>query len=115
MMSTINVRNTITKLTYDWFNEVISGTEYDLALAELMGQNYPNPATEYTIIPLGDIKKNMKIHISDIFGHLVMNLDVLAGERSVKVNTSELVPRIYQCTLLDGIKEIAVRRVVIVR
>lgn len=113
MLSTTNVRNTIIKLTYDWFNEVISGMQYDKAMAELMGQNYPNPCDQITTFPIGKIGNDMRISMRDLSGRELMSVPVSKGESMVKLITSQLVSGQYIATLVDGSRVVATRRVVI--
>ncbi|MBK7213543.1 MAG: Omp28-related outer membrane protein [Bacteroidales bacterium] len=113
MMSTTAVRNQITKLTYDWFNEVISGVQYEEALAKLMGQNYPNPANMETVLPLNDLKKEMVVKVMDMNGKVVSIIPVSSGTQSLHVNTNDLPAGQYICTLCDGKKIIETRRITV--
>ncbi len=115
MLSTVAVRNKITKLTYDWFNEVISGFQFDKAMAELMGQNYPNPASGFTTIPLENIQKSLVMRISDLNGKFVMQMPVNQNDTQLKINTLSMAAGTYVCTLLDGNSIVATRRMMVVR
>jgi hypothetical protein len=102
MLSTVAVRNEITKLTYEWFNQLISGEEFDQALSKLMGQNYPNPADANTILPLENITKNMTMIISDLTGRKIISILVKPGDTQLIVNTSSFEAGQYICSLTDG-------------
>jgi hypothetical protein len=115
MLTTVAVRNQITKLTYDWFNEVISGEEYDFAMAQLMGQNYPNPVDMLTTFPIGKISRDMKIRVTDMNGHEIMLVPVNADVSEVKLNTAKLSPGTYLCSLMDGGKIVETRRILVAR
>ncbi len=113
MLSTTAVRNEITKLTYDWFNEVISGMEYENALAKLMGQNYPNPADDHTWISLNTSDKNLVLEVTSLLGARIMNIQVNAGDSKVRINTSQLASGQYICTLLDGKRVVGSQKIVV--
>jgi len=113
MLSTISVRNTITKITYDWFNELISGEEFDAAMAELMGHIYPNPANETTMLPLNNIRKEMMLVVSDLEGRRILRIPVNSGDTMVRINTSGLASGHYVCSLMDGNSVVNVRRMVV--
>lgn len=114
MLSTVAVRNTIIKLTYDWFNALITADEFDSKMSELMGQNYPNPSDSYTIFPLGEINKNMNILLSDITGRQVASYSVKKGDTQLRINTSGLKAGQYICTLHDGNSVVNSKRITIV-
>lgn len=113
MLSTIAVRNEITKLTYDWFNEVISGVEYEKAMAELMGQNYPNPANDFTIIPVTQSDRDLLLDVSNMKGEKIFSLKVSAGANEVKIHTNSLASGQYICNLLDGKKIVGKQMIVV--
>ncbi len=113
MLSTVSVRNQIIKLTYDWFNELISSAEFDQAMAKLMGQNYPNPADHFTTIPMGEIRKDMTVVVSDLQGRVLMNIPLSTGMTQLRVDTSGIPSGTYTCRLLDRNTVIDSRKVVV--
>lgn len=54
-----------------------------------MGQNYPNPANDYTYIPL-NTEENLEIVIFDSMGKLVHTENVKAGTIAHKLSTSHM-------------------------
>lgn len=113
MMSTISVRNQITKLTYDWFNEVISGNEFDQAIAALMHQPYPNPSDVSTVVPLDEIRKDMIMQVTDLTGRTMLSILVHPGDQQVRIPTSSLASGHYICTLIDGNRVVSTQRLLV--
>jgi len=113
MLSTISVRNTITKITYDWFNELISGEEFDAAMAELMGQVSPNPCNESTILPLNEVRMEMMLVVSDLEGRRMLSIPVRPGDTMARINTSGMAPGHYVCSLMDGNSVVSSRKMVV--
>jgi len=113
MLSTISVRNQITKLTYDWFNELISGDDYDKAMATLMHQPYPNPSDLSTVLPLSGNTKDMILQMKDLSGRTLFNIQVKAGDRQVSIPTASLSSGTYLCTLIDGNRVVSTQRLVV--
>ncbi len=113
MMSTIAVRNKIIKLTYDWFNELISGQEYEAALANIMDQNYPNPANETTLIPLYNIENGMKLVITNMKGQSELVLPLSKGDSKAVINTSALKSGRYICSIWNNSKLIGSKQIIV--
>jgi hypothetical protein len=95
MIGSSTIRNEIMKLAYDWFEGKISSVEYDQKMAELMGQGFPNPAVDYTIIPLKNIEKAMLLEVTDLNGKLMQTVKILPGSSSVKIDCSSMPSGIY--------------------
>jgi hypothetical protein len=72
-------------------------------LSDQVGQNYPNPAKEFTIIPLNLANAgNINIKIFDLFGReikTVFNEAVTSGDHQLKFSVAELPGGIYFCTI----------------
>lgn len=110
------VRKTILKLAHDWFHGFIDGIEFDQAInSMLIGQPYPNPATENTFIPLYEMNADALLLITDISGKLVCSQIVAKGSPYAKVNVSEWPSGIYLYNLmLDG-KNVKGNKIQVVR
>jgi hypothetical protein len=68
--------------------------------SEELGENYPDPATNYTIIPYylpEDI--NGKIQINDTYGRLIFSFDANSGKNTIRVDTKNVAPGVYTYTL----------------
>ena len=102
MLSTVAVRNQIMKLTRNYFNRIYSGVGFDAALAELSGQNYPNPANNTTVFPIRNGNDRLVLTITDLTGRILLSQPVKSGARQVEVNTSAIPDGLYIGTMLDG-------------
>jgi hypothetical protein len=114
MLSTVSVRNDIIRLVYEWFNGVITGLEFDKAVAEIVGQNFPNPGNDYTVIPLENLKENMTMILGDMQGHQILSVPVKAGDAQLRINTAQIASGNYICTLLNGKKVVSSRQISVV-
>ncbi len=101
-LSDTNVSKMIIKQSHDWFHNLISSAEFDLAMKqEQLGQNYPNPADNSTSINLSDISENMILKVSDITGRVIIEQNVAKGTTMLVLNTSPLSEGIYLYSLLN--------------
>lgn len=92
----VNVKNEFVKLSHDWFYGLVGIEEFDNGMNALgLGQNYPNPSDEYTIIPLTPQNHQSKIEIIDVLGRVVINQTIEPGTKLINVNTSQLKEGIY--------------------
>jgi hypothetical protein len=82
-------------------------------MAKLMGQNYPNPADHFTTIPMGEIRKDMTVVVSDLQGRVLMNIPLSTGMTQLRVDTSGIPSGTYTCRLLDRNTVIDSRKVVV--
>lgn len=102
-MSTVSSKNTILKLSYDWFNGLTSTEQFDQAMLDLsMGQNYPNPSTVMTTIPVLNLEKDVTLQVVDLAGRMVYQQFVPKGTENISVNTSTLEAGMYMYRLVDG-------------
>jgi len=113
MIASTSLRNKIMKLAYDWFNGDITSIDYDKKMQDMMGQNYPNPATKYTTIPLKNIDRQMQLNLTDINGKVLQTIQIEKGSKSVMINCNELKSGVYICRLVDKNMTIGTSRIVI--
>lgn len=104
MLADTNVSSQIVKLSHDWFYSGDVGTEeLDNGLGNLwLGQNYPNPADEYTIIPVISREQESKIELIDVLGRVVISKSIKPGANRVNINTSQLNEGIYFYRIVGG-------------
>ncbi len=103
MIGDADVRNNIMKLTYQWFNGIISSVEYDDAMLDLsLSQNYPNPVSGLTTIPFSGVNREVTLRIVDITGRVISTRAIAAGSRNVRINTSGLQSGMYYYQLFDA-------------
>ncbi len=73
MLSNTDVRNQIIGLSRQWLSDEMTGNEYSNAVNALIsGQNYPNPATDYTFIPVNRELNDAYAELYSASGALVM-------------------------------------------
>jgi hypothetical protein len=97
MLSDVNVKNEILKLSYDWFYGNLSTIEFDQQMQSLsLGNNYPNPAVDFTIIPVnGDIKEESLLELSDLNGKVIATQIINPNTASIFVNTENYAQGTY--------------------
>lgn len=114
MISDPAVRNLVMKLTYDWFNGNTSSVEFDEGMMTL-GQNYPNPVRDLTVIPVSQIDRNMTFQLMDVNGKVIQSLPVGAGTINIQFNCSSLENGTYFYRLTDGINTGKVFKLMVIR
>jgi hypothetical protein len=112
----VAVRNEIMKLTWQWFHGIISSVEFDAAAASLnIGQNYPNPASASTVIPLAPASRERSLRLYDITGRLVMTRTIAPAAAQLGIDASALRPGMYYYQLLDGASLVGSRTMQVLR
>lgn len=102
MLSNVAVRNEIINISRTWLMEEFSNVEYNDAVNALMtGQNYPNPASEYTYINLNEKAAGGTLEVYNMSGVRVMNIK-LGNSILCKVNVSALPSGIYTYRVVNG-------------
>ena len=101
MIQDANTKNLIISLSRQWFEGSLSAPEFDAAMLSL-GQNFPNPTSDVTSIPLNNINNNMTLIVNDVMGRIVLNLPVDAKAQSVNLNTLPLTNGIYYYHVSNG-------------
>jgi hypothetical protein len=103
-------KNTILKLSHDWFDGLTSTQDFDNAMRNLsMGQNYPNPTNGITTIPVSNIEKDLRMQIVDLTGRVIYEQAVAKGSESIIVNTSNIEAGMYLYRLVDGTHAISAK------
>jgi hypothetical protein len=96
-------KNTILKLSHDWFWGLTSTEQFDQAMINLsMGQNYPNPSTDLTYIPVSNLDVDANVQIVDLAGRVVYQQFVPKGTELIQVNTSSIEAGMYLYRLVNG-------------
>jgi hypothetical protein len=110
------IRDEAMKITWQWFHGIISSVDYDASVQSLMlGQNYPNPVSSSTIIPLTSAARERMLQVYDINGRLVTSRTIAAGSAQVQLNSGELNPGMYFYQLLDGGKVVGSKLMQVLR
>ena len=80
---------------------VVSSLESDVNTF-IKGQNYPNPAGDFTTIDVKEIPANVTLHITDVTGRTVISRAVAEGSSSLMIETSQLNNGMYVYQLRQG-------------
>lgn len=101
-------KNSILKLSHDWFWGITSTEEFDNAMIAIsLGQNYPNPANTSTVIPFENLDRNATLEIMDLTGRVVYTQNVPAHASYVNVNVEKFDSGTYIYRLTADGKVIA--------
>ncbi len=112
----VAVRNEIMKLTWQWFHGIISSVEFDAAAAALhIGQNYPNPASASTVIPVSPASRERSLRLYDITGRLIMIRTLAPAATQLGIDASALRPGMYYYQLFDGSELVGGRTMQVLR
>ncbi|MEO6166423.1 MAG: T9SS type A sorting domain-containing protein, partial [Chitinophagales bacterium] len=95
MIGTDTDKENIMKITYDWFHGTITSAEFDAAIASVMGQNFPNPSSSLTYIPVSGLSDNMTFTVTDQLGRVLLSQPVQKNASSITVNTDQLPNGFY--------------------
>lgn len=95
------VADDILSISHDWFYGLVSAEELDAVIAN-MGQNYPNPSNEFTIIPMTDLKETVTLQVVDYTGKVVHTENVVAGTAQVQLNTADMAAGMYVYTIVNN-------------
>ncbi len=102
MLRDTAVRSEIMKRTWQWFHGVISSVDYEAAVKSLtLGQNYPNPVSAETVIPLDAAPRERQLLVYDINGRLVESRIVAPGAAQLRIATAGYRPGVYYYRLFD--------------
>ena len=115
MIADENVRHAIIEISHDWFNGSLSAVEYDNLIKEALGQSYPNPASEFTTIPLNNIEKDASIHLTDLTGKIIHTGAISVGQTSYKLLLNDFASGNYYYYLKTADGQSAPQSISIVR
>ncbi len=102
MLSNVVVKDQIIDITRQWLTGYLVGVEYNEAVTALMtGQNYPNPATDYTFIPVSKEAQGGEIEIYSMNGSRLLTQKI-GNELLIKVNLSSLPAGFYTYRVVNG-------------
>jgi len=104
MLGNVGVRNEIINLSREWLSAEMVGVEYLEAVnALLSGQNYPNPANDYTWFPVSKEAEGGTLEIYNMSGNLVLTRH-LGSELLYRIDLSGLSSGIYTYRVVNGDK-----------
>lgn len=115
MISNDDVRNEIISLTREWLAAELTGVEYNAAVQTLMsGQNYPNPAGDFTFIPLNEAAAGGILEVYSLNGKLVLRQET-GNQKLLRVDLSQLKSGIYSYRVLAGNKASETLKLTVIR
>lgn len=105
-ITTVEVANAIIKTTKDWFDGIISSTEFESKLNDaVLGNATPNPANNNLIIPiLNDGNKALNFQLLNSKGEVIFEQVIKNSDLNIEINTSEFPNGIYLYSINDGNK-----------
>ena len=96
------ITDKILRQTYYWFNNSLSTEEYENSMSGLfIEQNKPNPANQWTIIPLS-LENNGELKLFNLEGKEIRSMRVNKGTSEIKLDLDGLKPGIYLYRIISG-------------
>lgn len=89
------IRKTLIQLTHDWFHGLIGAEEYDNLVNAVLGQNYPNPASGITSIPVKGCGNGDILQIFNLNGNMVKEICLDGRSDILDLNVSNLESGLY--------------------
>lgn len=109
MIGTDADKETIIKTTYDWFHGNITSAQFDQQMASVMGQNFPNPSSDLTFIPVSGLTSDMTFTLTDQLGRVLISQPVQKTSSKIEVNTKNLTNGVYFYRLVNNSQESATK------
>ena len=115
MIGNAEIRNQIIGLTRAWLADEMVGVEYSAAVNALLnGQNYPNPAKEFTYIKVTEAAKGGAIEIYNLNGQLV-NRQNIESSLITRIDLSQLSEGVYVYRVISGNITSEARKLTVIR
>ncbi len=115
MLSNVAVRNEIISLSRQWLSDGMVGVEYKEAMSALTsGQNYPNPAVDYTWIAVSENAAGGVIEIYNLTGSRVIS-HATGSSLLNRIDLSNLPAGVYTYRVVAGKDVSAARKLTVVK
>lgn len=102
MISDLNVRKEIIKLSHDWFHGLINSVEFDNKMKDLCaGIAYPNPSNDYVLLPVNS-DSEVIVEIIDNTGKIIHQNIYQTNNNQVRINTTNINSGVYLCKILSN-------------
>ena len=107
------ITNEIMKLTYKWFNGLLSEEEFNEAVSGLYaGKGVPNPTHSYSRIPVR-LEQDGVLVLYNSAGQIIKSRVVAKNERELLLDVSDLEAGVYYYKLTSGGRETKTRKLII--
>ncbi len=115
MLASTEVRNQIISLSREWLSDGMVGVEYDDAVNALLnGQNYPNPASDYTFVNVNEAARGGRIEIYNLNGQVVA-IQPIENSTIVRLDLSNLNKGMYVYRIVSGNTTSEARKLTVIR
>lgn len=115
MPENTETRNQIIALSRAWLTDQMVGTKYHSAINSLLdGENYPNPAKDYTCIKVTEIARNGSIEIYNLKGNLMARHNI-GNALAVRIDVGHLPAGVYTYRVISGNNISEVRKLIVIR
>ncbi|MDY0102001.1 MAG: Omp28-related outer membrane protein [Lentimicrobium sp.] len=115
MLASTETRNQIVALSREWLSDQMVGVEYDAAINTLLsGQNYPNPASDYTYIRVTEAAKNGVIEIYNLKGQIVSS-QTIDNSMLTRIDLSQLPEGVYAYRVISANNTSEARKLTVIR
>ncbi len=115
MIGNADIRNQIVALTRTWLSDGMVGVEYDAAVNTLLsGQNYPNPANDFTFIKVTEAAKGGMIEIYNLKGQVVSTQSI-DNSMLTRIDLSQLPEGVYAYRVVSGNNTSEARKLTVIR
>lgn len=113
MVGNADVRNEIIEITRQWLTGEFVGVEYtDAANTLLSGQNYPNPASDYTYLSVSKEAIGGTLVIFDMSGRKVLSQQLNSGIL-YRIDLSNLHSGVYSYSILKDNNRSGARKLIV--
>jgi hypothetical protein len=115
MIAETAVANDIINRTWHYFMDIPVGIqENNKTMTGNLGQNYPNPANDYTMILLNGIDHTMTLDLVNVTGSVISTSQVNSGMTSVTIKTATIPAGLYVYRLTDNGRVVASKRMQVI-
>jgi hypothetical protein len=113
-ITTVDVANAIIKTSKDWFDGIISSTDFESKLNDaILGNASPNPSDNTLIIPIfKEDRKDFNFQLHNSKGEMVFEKLIKKSNENLEIDTSDFPNGLYFYSLNDG-NRIITKKVVI--
>jgi hypothetical protein len=112
-----NTAEEIVRTSHDWFNGLISSTEFERSIESLgLGKAYPNPASDFVTIPINDqFDSDLQIVVKDLYGRSVLVGAINSKTGNYTLDISNLINGTYFYSLSNGVDYGPARKLIVQR